>query len=86
MEPGGRDLEDTADAVGRQPSRDLHEEGHGVAFVEETELPPGFGHRTGVKENPTLDQVPVDVGHHAPDITLGIVLLLLTVFDVVPYP
>ena len=75
------DLQDAAGAIASQTTGLFHEEGEGIAFVQQPQLAVGRLGGAGVEVDAALQQVAVEVGRQAADVA-GAVAALLAGIDV----
>ncbi len=84
---GRLDIEDTFFTIRSLTTGHFHDEGKGIAFVEQAKLAFWFGKSAGIHEDPSLDEIAMDIGYHAANVSLRIrpavvFILLLTGVDI----
>ena len=91
MQSGRLDVHDAAKAIGRLATGLLHQEGHGVALIEQAQLAVRGVGAGRVDVDAPLEQVAVEIRHQGADVAGGVgpvsrLVTLLAVFQVLLHP
>ena len=91
MQRRGLDVHDAAKAVGRLATGLLHQEGHGVALIEQAQLAVRGVGAGRIDVDAALEQVAVEIRHQGADVAGGVgpvgrLVPLLAIFQVLLHP